>query len=109
MTIIGWARNTFLSKRRSVNFFSVTTVEVDDPTKGLRIRFHDPRDNEFLVIEIEVAEWNKVNALVADHIVEIRNKNAKTLCLLCGEPQFETPSGITCKNGHGGAPSIEKA
>ncbi len=27
----------------------------------------------------------------------------------CREPQFETPSGITCKNGHGGAPSIEKA
>lgn len=25
------------------------------------------------------------------------------LCMLCQEPQFPTPSGITCKNGHGGA------
>lgn len=28
-------------------------------------------------------------------------------CSVCGEPQFETPSGITCENGHGGAPSKE--
>jgi hypothetical protein len=25
-------------------------------------------------------------------------------CSVCGEPQFETPHGTTCKNGHGGAP-----
>ena len=25
------------------------------------------------------------------------------LCTLCGSPQFETPSGVTCANGHGGA------
>lgn len=24
-------------------------------------------------------------------------------CPVCGEIQFDTPSGITCKNGHGGA------
>ncbi len=24
-------------------------------------------------------------------------------CSVCGEPQFATPSGPTCKNGHGGA------
>jgi hypothetical protein len=29
-----------------------------------------------------------------------------TRCALCGEEQYETPSGITCKNGHGGAESI---
>lgn len=28
-------------------------------------------------------------------------------CSVCGEPQFKTPSGMTCKNGHGGAPSDE--
>lgn len=27
-----------------------------------------------------------------------------TLCSACGEPQLETSSGITCGNGHGGAP-----
>lgn len=25
----------------------------------------------------------------------------------CGEAQFETPSGVVCKNGHGGAPALE--
>lgn len=31
-----------------------------------------------------------------------------TLCSVCKEPQFSTPSGLVCKNGHGGAPSIEE-
>lgn len=26
-----------------------------------------------------------------------------TNCSLCGEPQYTTPSGVTCKNGHSGA------
>lgn len=30
-----------------------------------------------------------------------------TTCSVCGEPQFNTPSGDTCKNGHGGAPPSE--
>jgi hypothetical protein len=29
------------------------------------------------------------------------------LCKVCNERQFDTTSGITCKNGHGGADSIE--
>ena len=27
-------------------------------------------------------------------------------CSACGEPQFSSPSGMTCVNGHGGADSI---
>lgn len=27
-----------------------------------------------------------------------------TYCSVCAEEQFETPSGVTCVNGHGGAP-----
>jgi DNA polymerase I-like protein with 3'-5' exonuclease and polymerase domains len=30
-----------------------------------------------------------------------------TLCSVCKELQFETPSGMTCKNGHGGDDGIE--
>lgn len=30
-------------------------------------------------------------------------------CLDCGEVQVQTPSGWTCKNGHGGAPAREDA
>lgn len=26
-----------------------------------------------------------------------------TNCPVCGEPQYSTPSGVTCSNGHGGA------
>lgn len=29
-----------------------------------------------------------------------------TACVVCGWPQFSTPSGVTCKNGHGGAGSM---
>jgi hypothetical protein len=29
------------------------------------------------------------------------------LCIDCYKPQYMTPSGETCKNGHGGSPSIE--
>lgn len=29
------------------------------------------------------------------------------LCSVCREPQFQSPSGLVCKNGHGGAPTIE--
>ncbi len=32
--------------------------------------------------------------------------NSGLRCADCGEPQFETPSGLVCKNGHGGADSI---
>lgn len=35
-------------------------------------------------------------------------KKAKLLCVACGERQRETPSGLVCPNGHGGAESIEK-
>jgi DNA polymerase III subunit gamma/tau len=28
------------------------------------------------------------------------------LCSICSMPQFTSPSGVTCENGHGGAPSL---
>jgi len=34
-------------------------------------------------------------------------KYTGTRCTICGEDQFDTPSGITCKNRHGGADSID--
>ena len=35
-------------------------------------------------------------------------KYTGTRCALCGEEQYMTPSGITCKNGHGGVDSIDE-
>lgn len=29
-----------------------------------------------------------------------------TACSVCGAPQFSSPGGMTCKNGHGGAPGV---
>jgi len=31
----------------------------------------------------------------------------KPLCSVCGGEQFETPGGLSCNNGHGGADSVE--
>jgi hypothetical protein len=39
---------------------------------------------------------------------EFRKRKSVRLCVECNEPQFETPSGVTCKNGHGGVGSVEK-
>ncbi len=33
--------------------------------------------------------------------------DAPTLCADCGRPQFDTPSGISCAGGHGGATSVK--
>jgi hypothetical protein len=33
-------------------------------------------------------------------------KKTPLFCIDCLEPQFETPSGLVCKNGHGGSPSL---
>jgi hypothetical protein len=34
-------------------------------------------------------------------------RRASSPCSACGEPQFATPSGLSCPNGHGGAPPKE--
>ena len=33
-------------------------------------------------------------------------KHRRVFCATCGELQFDTPSGVTCKNGHGGEESL---
>lgn len=33
-------------------------------------------------------------------------KTPASRCIECGKKQFRTPSGLTCKNGHGDAPSL---
>lgn len=34
-------------------------------------------------------------------------KSATPRCSVCGKPQFETPGGMTCPDGHGGADSMD--
>ncbi len=49
-------------------------------------------------VEIEPS----INAASSENI-----KYTGTHCAICGEDQFDTRSGITCKNGHGGADSLD--
>ena len=39
-------------------------------------------------------------------IAAVQQGGGQKNCAECGEPQFMTPSGICCANGHGGAPSL---
>lgn len=34
---------------------------------------------------------------------ETRGETGERHCAVCGERQFDSPSGVTCENGHGGA------
>jgi exodeoxyribonuclease V len=46
----------------------------------------------------------QLDGVLNSHVLDsILPPSPTTLCSECGEPQFDTPHGITCKNGHGGA------
>lgn len=45
---------------------------------------------------------------VAGGTLEIDVPEEHPYCSVCGEPQYETPGGMTCNNGHGGAPSMDE-
>ena len=48
--------------------------------------------------ETKLALYEKWHADPTDSLA-----STAELCSVCGEPQFDTPSGPVCKNGHGGA------
>jgi len=37
----------------------------------------------------------------------VHSEKSRRLCSVCGEVQADTPGGPSCRNGHGGAPSLE--
>lgn len=37
-----------------------------------------------------------------------RSWSSVAFCSVCGLPQRDTPSGLVCENGHGGAGSVDK-
>lgn len=56
-----------------------------------------------------VKRWH-VGDIVRRECLKVRGtvpsqQAVKLTCAVCGMPQFMTPSGMTCLNGHGGAPS----
>lgn len=44
---------------------------------------------------------------VADDLPPAKGLTTGEYCAICKAPQFYSPSGVTCKNGHGGADSVE--
>jgi len=51
-----------------------------------------------------VIKLAELDGVLSSHVLEsILPSDLAPVCSVCGEPQFETPSGMTCKNGHGGA------
>ena len=72
-------------------------VQIDIPTDkaGLMAWIQQMLDETLNAIEPEVS--GSTEAVVTIH-----------RCSECNEPQFQTPSGLTCENGHGGADSVDE-
>ena len=81
-------------KNDNTHFRTVGTVVVYDNGKKVKGKVYiDLLDNELLMFEATNKNPNH------------RNYTGDK-CSICYMPQFDTPSGVTCQNNHGGAPSI---
>lgn len=69
---------------------------VVDPLKTALLEVEDAIDHELGVTTRSLEEPYDENCLL------------DTNCAKCGEQQFNTPSGATCKNGHGGAEGVSR-
>lgn len=79
-------------------------VEITDQSVTLRMR-HVVQGHPGCVLGF--AEFHTLASRVATAMERAKGapeaKLSGTICSVCKEPQIETPSGVTCKNGHGGA------
>lgn len=86
--------------------------------KYLLIEIDDDFAGDITDVACDLADFLSDSALTAQVIYPIDKQVATlllndaeaftasvtmNLCSLCGEPQYRTPSGDVCKNGHGGA------
>lgn len=68
-----------------------------------RIQNLDPSfDLEEDFMEYKQAEIDDELGTITDEIVGNKKFLSGTHCSVCNEPQYVTPSGLVCKNGHGG-------
>lgn len=108
---------------RFINRVSGLAIPDDEPVMLFRARdkhaldtllyysslIQDPHHRQAVADRVvEFAQWRIDNH---DQLKEpgitgsiVLNSEQK-YCSVCGQPQYETPSGITCSNGHGGADS----
>jgi hypothetical protein len=66
-------------------------------------------NHDALVELLTAAQWhvtdNDLDTLITAALEQAPVAPIFTECSICNEPQILTPSGVTCKNGHGGADS----
>ena len=53
------------------------------------------------ITPVELPVYNQDKGAPEVETSDVKYTDSK--CAICGEDQFDTPSGVTCKNGHGGA------
>lgn len=57
--------------------------------------------------EAEIPDSKLEALLCALETNTARIPTAVPLCSICRSPQFNTPHGLVCKNGHGGVESLD--
>ena len=87
--VLAWSEVKLLADRLD-SMYSVATA------KGLTAPASDSQDFR----DGPVRAWDHVNG-------EPEMVATGTKCSVCGEPQFDTPSGACCTNGHGGSPAAD--
>lgn len=87
------------NKGLKVKTIKVTIVQPRAPHKDGRIR-----SESFHVVDL--MEWT-TDLLAAMNRAKAAMTARSTCCAVCGDVQFETSSGITCPQGHGGADSLD--
>jgi hypothetical protein len=80
----------------------VQLQQIMEGTKTLESILRDPHGNGRILAVM------KSSGYFATHwMKKVGPKEGRT-CSICLHPQWESPSGWVCKNGHGDAPSIEE-
>jgi len=85
----------------------------EDDTEGESSEGSTPGQDPLVEDEIEPVEKDipggKTKPLPDDLLHQpLDTSPLRGRCAVCKEPQFDTPSGPTCKNGHVGAPTLEE-
>lgn len=94
---------TTTTKARDVNI-----AKLDKRYPG-RVWSQDAAVNRDTAAERQVLEEGVLSSAHGRVLMQPVSEDApppavEPVCSVCGEPQFETPHGVTCRNGHGGAP-----
>jgi hypothetical protein len=106
--------NKYLEASAGIQELKESLDEMNLSIRALGTSFEDAFESIFIKQgedhTVDVKKQLKKDVIAHNHFtaqVKKTKKKINFICVDCGEPQFETPSGRTCKNGHGGAASIE--